>query len=188
MGAGIILAIVYNATKDPIEQAQKKKNEYALAEVLPDLKGKENVKFEKISRMPEDGKDSIKLHMAYVNEEFYGAAVETYTYKAYEGHFTIMVGFAADGTITGTEVLKQKETPGLGDKIDKKKDKFPLQFVGENPGKGFKLKTTKDFGDVDAITAATITSRAFCDAVQRAYDTFIKTEQFIKAKEENNYE
>jgi electron transport complex protein RnfG len=57
--------------------------------------------------------------------------------------------------------------------MDAKKSNFPLQFMGKNPA-DFKLAVTKDGGDVDAITAATISSRAFCDAVDRAYKTFMK--------------
>jgi electron transport complex protein RnfG len=70
-------------------------------------------------------------------------------------------------------VLAHKETPGLGDKMDASKSDFPLQFKGKNPA-DFKLHVTKDGGNVDAITAATISSRAFCDAVERAYVTFQK--------------
>jgi electron transport complex protein RnfG len=67
-------------------------------------------------------------------------------------------------------VLSQKETPGLGDKM---KTKWKDQFNGKNP-KEFNMKVKKDGGEVDAITASTITSRAFCDATQKAYDAYIK--------------
>ena len=177
--AGIALAGVYSITKEPIEKVQLEKKNQAIAKVLPDFNF-ESGEIKEISRMPEDGKDQIILNMAYIDGELFGAAVETYTDIAYSGRFTIMVGFDATGNITGTEVLQMAETPGLGDKIDKSKDsKFSPQFVGKNP-EIFKLKVKKDGGDVDAITAATISSRAFCDAIERAYKTF------IKAKEENH--
>ncbi len=82
-----------------------------------------------------------------------------------------MVGMLDDGSISNTAVLSHKETPGLGDKMDIKKSDFPKQFEGKSP-ESFKLKVSKDGGDVDAITAATISSRAFCDAVKRATDTY----------------
>ena len=66
-------------------------------------------------------------------------------------------------------VVDQKETPGLGTKITE--EKFKSQFMGKNPST-FKLKVKKDGGDVDAITAATISSRAVCDAIERAYKAF----------------
>ena len=78
-----------------------------------------------------------------------------------------------EGNILGNEVLEMGETPGLGDKIDKTKSDFSRKFISKNPA-DFKLKVKKDGGDVDAITAATISSRAFCDAVQRAYNGFRK--------------
>lgn len=176
--AGIALAGIHSITKEPIEKAQIVKKNKAISGVLPDF-NYEKGEIKEVTLMPETGKDSIKLYMAYTDGKLYGAAAETYTDMAFSGRFTIMVGFDAEGNITGTEVLQMAETPGLGDKIDKNKDnKFAPQFIGKNP-ETFKLKVKKDGGDVDAITAATITSRAFCDAVERAYKTF------IKAKEEN---
>ncbi|MGB4293017.1 MAG: FMN-binding protein [Bacteroidales bacterium] len=68
-------------------------------------------------------------------------------------------------------MLEQKETPGLGTKMTE--PFFKDQFNGKNPA-NFKLKVKKDGGEVDAITAATITSRAFCDALERAYNTLKK--------------
>jgi len=82
-----------------------------------------------------------------------------------------MAGFMPDGTIAGISVLDHKETPGLGTKMTE--PGFKGQFTGKNPGE-FMLKVKKDGGQVDAITAATISSRAFCDAVQRAYNTLQK--------------
>ena len=82
-----------------------------------------------------------------------------------------MVGFLPNGCIYNIEVLELKETPGLGTKMTE--EKFKGQFKNKNP-KNFKLIVKKDNGDVDAITAATISSRAFCDAVQRAYNAFVK--------------
>ena len=69
--------------------------------------------------------------------------------------------------------MQHKETPGLGDKTDSKKSNWNKQFREKDPSK-FSLVVSKDGGDVDAITAATISSRAYCDAVQRAYDVFIE--------------
>jgi electron transport complex protein RnfG len=95
--------------------------------------------------------------------------VETFTNKGFSGEFKLMVGFAPDGSITDIEVIRHSETPGLGDKMDRDKSGFHLQFMGKHPD-SFKLAVEKDRGDVDAITASTITSRAYCDAVQRAFD------------------
>jgi electron transport complex protein RnfG len=82
-----------------------------------------------------------------------------------------MAGFKPDGTIINISVLQQKETPGLGTKISD--PGFKDQFMEKNPA-DFQLKVIKDGGQVDAITAATISSRAFCDAIERAYNTLQK--------------
>jgi len=66
-------------------------------------------------------------------------------------------------------VIKHAETPGLGDKMEKGKSDFSVQFMGQHPS-NFNIAVKKDRGDVDAITASTITSRAYCEAVNRAYN------------------
>ncbi|MCR4737598.1 MAG: RnfABCDGE type electron transport complex subunit G [Bacteroidales bacterium] len=170
--AGLALTGVYALTKDPIEAAQAAKKQEALNKVLPGFKGE----IKDITTKDADGED-ILVHLA-VNPDgsLFGAGVETYTKKAFAGRFDLMVGFDNTGTILNTEVIKAGETPGLGDKINKDKSDFALQFSNRNP-KDFKLVVKKDGGDVDAITAATISSRAYCDAVQRAYDVFMKVKE-----------
>ena len=167
--AAAALSLVYLITKDPIAKSQQEKKKNAIMQVLPGFKGET-----KETKVLVDGdKDSVSVYLAYQNNTLFGAAVETYTNKAFDGTFCIMVGFDAEGNILETQVLQANETPGLGDKIDKKKSDFPLQFIGKNPS-SYQLKVKKDGGDVDAITAATISSRAFCDATQRAFNAFLK--------------
>ena len=105
--------------------------------------------------------------------ELVGTAVSTFTNKGFSGNIKIMVGLLPDGTINNISVLEHKETPGLGDKMSKSKSTWSVQFNGKNPA-DFRLKVTKDGGDVDAITASTISSRAFCDAVDRAYNAYME--------------
>lgn len=88
-----------------------------------------------------------------------------------------MVGFKPDGTINNIAVLEQKETPGLGTKM--KDEKFIRQFREKDPA-SFNLKVKKDQGDVDALTGATITTRAFGEATQMAYDVFMENQKQSK--------
>ncbi len=164
-----LLGYVYTLTKGPIEEANKKKEKQALKLVLPDFDN--NPLAEKIT-VPSD-LDSLDCYIAKKNGKVVGVAVKTYTLKGFGGRFDVMVGFLPDGTIYNTSVLNHQETPGLGDKIDKKKSDWSNQFNGKNP-QNFKLAVTKDGGDVIPITAATISSRAYTDAVKRAYTSFIK--------------
>ena len=107
------------------------------------------------------------------NEKLIGTAVSTFTNQGFSGEIKLMVGFLPDGTIHNISVLEHKETPGLGDKMQKSKSDWSVQFNGKDPA-NFQLLVTKDGGDVDAITASTISSRAFCDAVQRAYNAYME--------------
>lgn len=164
--AGLALTGVYALTKGPIELSQKEKKDKALHDVLPGFSG--NIADTVISI---DGED-VTVHKAInADGSLFGVGVETFTKKAFSGRFDLMVGFDDDGVILNTEVIKAGETPGLGDKINKSKSDFAKQFNGQDPAE-YKLQVSKDGGDVDAITAATISSRAYCDAVQRAYNVF----------------
>ena len=167
--AALALGSVYTVTKAPIALAKKKKLEAAIKTVLPEF---DTLQTEKIA-LGDGSSDSLIFYTASKDKKIIGTAIKTYTMKGFSGRIELMVGFLEDGTINNTAVVAHKETPGLGDKMDIKKSKFPVQFEGKNP-KNYKLKVTKDGGDVDAITAATITSRAFCDAVDRAYTAFEK--------------
>lgn len=164
--AGLALTGVYALTKGPIELSQKEKKDKALHDVLPGFSG--NIADTVINI---DGED-VTVHKAInADGSLFGVGVETFTKKAFAGRFDLMVGFDDDGVILNTEVIKAGETPGLGDKINKSKSDFAKQFNGQDPAE-YKLQVSKDGGDVDAITAATISSRAYCDAVQRAYNVF----------------
>jgi electron transport complex protein RnfG len=172
--ASTVLALVYKVTKDPIEEAKRIKKMNAIGEVVPKFNNDPGAAVRKLGT----GRDTLYFYPARMGDTLTGIAVESYTYKGFSGLIRIMVGFLPDGTISGISVLDQAETPGLGDKILREKSldratglSWSSQFEGKNPGT-FRLKVKKDGGDVDAITAATISSRAFCDALQRAYDGF----------------
>jgi Na+-translocating ferredoxin:NAD+ oxidoreductase subunit G len=163
------LAFVYQITKDPIQQTAIKTINDAVKEVVPAFDNDPNKEAYKIG--VEGSTDSLIFYPAKKNGELVGTAVSTFTNKGFAGHFTIMVGFLPDGTIYNTKVLSHKETPGLGSKMTEAK--FHDQFNGKNPEK-ITMKVKKDGGDIDAITAATISSRAYCDALARAYLGYTK--------------
>ena len=167
-----LLGSVFALTKEPIRLAELKKKNEAIQVVVP---GFDNEPSQEVQRIFMDG-DSLYLYTARKGEEILGTAVETFTNKGFSGEFKLMVGFAPDGSIIDIAVIKHAETPGLGDKMEKKKSDFSVQFMGKHPD-SFKLSVTKDRGDVDAITASTITSRAYCDAVTRAYGAFVESQK-----------
>jgi len=167
--SGFALGFVNDATVGPIKEAKIAKKVNALKLVLPAF---DNNPVDDVMMIKSDfAKDSVEVFPAYENNKFVGAAIIGSTEKGFSGLIKIMVGFTPDGTIENIEVLEQKETPGLGTKM--KDDKFLAQFRTKNPST-YNLKVTKDGGDVDALTGATITSRAFGEAVQMAYNEFMK--------------
>ena len=165
--SGGLLGFVYGMTKDAIAEVDAKKNEAAIQAVLP-LDGEITYKADTMTYSENGVTMTFPCNLAYdQNGTFQGAAVKT-SEGGFGGKIDMMVGFLADGTIKGTSVLSHAETPGLGANMT---GKFKDQFVDKNPA-SFKLTVTKDGGDVDAITAATITSRAFSKAVDKAYKAF----------------
>jgi len=165
--AAFSLGTVFNLTKEPIALAKKAKQEAVIKAVLPLF---DKLEVLQVKSAWED--DSLQFNLAYQNDQFVGAAINTFTNKGFGGNIKLMVGLLPDGSINNISVLEHKETPGLGDKMQKKKSPWSEQFNGQNLT-SFKLAVTKDGGDVDAITAATISSRAYTDAVKRAYETYL---------------
>ena len=175
--ASFTLATVYNLTKEPIERAREAARQAAIALVLPDFD--ELMSF---NVKPVTGSDSLGFNVAYKDGKIVGVAVATYTGMGYSGRIRAMVGFAPDASIIDVVHLQHAETPGLGDKIEKGKSDWSDQFQGFDPGRQ-NLRLRNDGGEIDAITAATITARAYVDAIDRAYQTFIEHQDNIINKE-----
>ena len=165
LAASACLGFVYELTKKPIELSNLNKKLEAIRQVVPEFNNNPN---EEMFKLATGEGDSLDIFPAKKDNEVIGYAVNTYTRKGFSGNISLMAGFKPDGTIINIMVLEQKETPGLGTKMSE--PRFKYQFNYKNPS-GYELKVKKDGGPVDAITAATISSRAFCDAVQRAYTT-----------------
>ena len=159
-----LLAGVYALTKAPIDAAAKAKNEAAIMEVLP----AGAVTIEEERTVDFDGA-SYTYNLAYDQQgNTVGCAVNV-SPVGFGGPIVIKVGFDANGVICNTKVLSQAETPGLGAKCVE--PAFSEQFKGWNPS-ARKLAVKKDGGDVDAITASTITSRAYADGLALAVNVF----------------
>ena len=175
--AGLSLGFVNNLTTGPKAKAKLERKIKALKQVLPKFN---NNPVEDMTTLKLDFvKDSIEVYPASLNKKYVGTAVIGFSEKGFSGSVKIMVGFTPDGTIQNIAVLEQKETPGLGTKM--KGEKFIQQYRGKNP-ESFNLKVKKDGGEIDALTGATISTRAFSGAVQMAYDVFA-SEQAFKSKE-----
>ncbi|MBO5809003.1 MAG: RnfABCDGE type electron transport complex subunit G [Bacteroidales bacterium] len=159
-----LLAGVYALTKEPIDAAAKAKNEAAIMEVLPSSA----VTIEEERTIDFEGA-SYAYNLAYDEQgNTVGCAINV-SPVGFGGPIAIKVGFDANGVIWNTKVLSQAETPGLGAKCVE--PSFSDQFKGFDPSQK-KLSVKKDGGDVDAITASTITSRAYADGLALAVKVF----------------
>ena len=157
-----VLAGAYALTKDPIDAAAAEKTNQAIGEVLPHFT---ETSYEAVDL---EGK-TYHYYKATEGDKLIGYAVES-SVVGFGGPLSLMVGVTADGVVYNTSVLSHSETPGLGAKCTTDA-KFISQWKGFNPAEK-KLAVKKDGGDVDAITASTITSRAYTLAVENALNTF----------------
>ena len=180
-----LLAYVNELTKGPIAEANAKTLNKALKQVLPEFTnnpvGESDTIFSE-----KDGKKVMDfiVYPAKKGEEWVGSAVESKA-MGFGGELKVLVGFDAKGKIYNYSLLAHTETPGLGSKADKwfgaydatKGEKAVTHemskksIIGMSPGEG-ELKVSKDGGQVDAITASTITSRAFLNAINKAYEAY----------------
>ncbi len=154
-----VLGGTYVLTAGPIEQARQNKTRQSIAKVLPEFGGDP---VEKVAAW--NGTD-----YTYYAVEGTGCAVIS-TVSGFGGPLSVMVGIVDDGTVYNTVVLSQSETPGLGAKCQTDAA-FTDQFKGWDPASKT-LLVKKDGGDVDAITASTITSRAYALAISNAIEVF----------------
>ena len=160
-----ILAYVNQLTSGPIAEAKKKALNDALKEVLIDGSTVGEPETYELNGI------SYKIYKANKDGEFAGAAIES-SENGFGGLLTILVGFDNKGNIINYSVLNHAETPGLGSKATywfKKGEKGDI--TSKNPGTKT-LTVSKDGGDVEAITASTITSRAFLRAINKAYAAY----------------
>ncbi|MBQ9547890.1 MAG: RnfABCDGE type electron transport complex subunit G [Bacteroidales bacterium] len=153
-----LLGGVYLLTAAPIEAGAQKALNASISAVLPE--GGE------LSEALSAEADGVSFQYYESRKD---SLVQAYAVKSTTGGFggplTLMVGVLPDGTVYNTSVLSHSETPGLGAKCDQDEN-FMKQWRGFGPEK--KLAVRKDGGDVDAITASTITSRAYTKAVLQA--------------------
>lgn len=171
---GGLLAWVNNVTEEPI----RIQDELALSNGIKEVMGVENLKVtstEDVFNTVNGKEQHFVVHKTEDAEgNFIGAAVESMS-MGFSGELKVLVGFDAEGKILGYTVLQHSETPGLGAKADKwfQKDGKGC-IVGRKMDASKPLVVNKDGGDIDAITASTITTRAFLAAVNQAFAAYAK--------------
>ena len=170
---GGILAYVNHLTEGPINDQKAK----ALADGIKSVMCVSDLNVAKTDTVKQDIKGKEFTYIIYQTQDAQGqdlgAAVESTT-GGFGGDLKVLVGFDPEGKILGYTLLEHAETPGLGAKADKWFQKGEKgDIIGKDPKEP--LTVSKDGGQVDAITASTITSRAFLLAVNNAYNAYKAT-------------
>ena len=158
-----LLGGMYVLTAEPIAKANTDILKASIGAVLPD--GGELSEANPV----EVGGQPSEYYVSTSNGEVAAYAIKSTT-VGFGGPLTLMVGITPDGVVYNTSVLSHTETPGLGAKCTTD-EHFYSQFKGFDPSQKI-LSVKKDAGDVDAITASTLTSRAYALAVKNAVDAF----------------
>jgi electron transport complex protein RnfG len=160
-----LLALVYAVTKEPIEISTKARNEAAIKEVLPETASI----IDPDSTLTFNGKGYTYNIARDKDTTIVGYAINVEP-VGFGGPIKMKVGITADSLIWNVKVLSHAETPGLGAKCTE--PAFSGQFQKLNPSDPNNLKVTKDKGNINAITASTITSRAYVEGVAQAFEVF----------------
>ena len=165
--AGVALSMTNKYTGSAIAESKAAELRNAIRNVTPAF---DNNPVEEKYHVAVSENDSLSVYPAKLGGKWVGCAVESFTKKGFSGLVRVIVGFDEEGKLFNYTVLEHNETPGLGSKMETwfRTNKNRQNIIGRDLSKGL-LKTTKDGGDVDAITAATISTRAFLEAINLAY-------------------
>jgi len=158
--ATLVLAVTYHITKPKIDEQMRLEERKALEAILPEA-----------DTFTEKSVDGIGYFEALKGDRLVGYCVRV-TANGYGSFIRMVVGVKPDGVIEGVEIIENQETPGLGAKIDEqkpgeKRSRFLRQFEGK-PAQSVEVKK-----NIDAITGATISSKAVTDAVREKVTEFL---------------
>jgi electron transport complex protein RnfG len=174
LGTTALIASTYLLTKDNIALQMRQAEEKALLQIVPRSRHDNEMLDDTIAVGPKDAglglREEKQIYVARQNGSVVAVIIPVVAPDGYTGDIELIVGINRDGTIAGVRALNQRETPGLGDKVDLKKSDWVLGFTGRslnNPTlDGWAVK--KDKGVFDQFTGATITPRAVVAATLRA--------------------
>jgi electron transport complex protein RnfG len=173
----VLLASTYLGTKTTIENAERRAAQKILLELYP-ASSHDNSVLDDVVPIPEAYlstlglKVAANIHVVKKQGEIIGFIIPATAPDGYSGDIRLLIGINVDGAIAGVRVVSHNETPGLGDKVDLRKDNWILSFNGKtiaNPGRDA-WAVKKDNGYFDQFTGATITPRA---VVSRVLKTLI---------------
>lgn len=167
VAAGALLGWVYQLTKEPIAIQAADQQVAAIKAVAPPFDN--NPEADRWDT--EANGNPVTVYPAYEGTRLAGAAVKAVSMNGFAGEIVVMAGFDADGSVREYQVLSQAETPGLGSKMQEwfRDPSGARSVIGKNPGSTAFYVSKDAGGEIDAITAATISSRAFLETMREAY-------------------
>lgn len=172
--SGALLSTVEALTRGPIHNNRQQRLLGSLAAICGDFDN------DPLTESWIDPRTGARLYPARRENQLTVLAVEATSEKGYGGEVTILAGIESTGILRAVRVLRHRETPGLGSKLAD--EAFLHQFPGR-AADAFPLRVRQDGGDIDALTAATISSRAFLEALNRAMETAIAALADLHVKE-----
>jgi electron transport complex protein RnfG len=180
------LALTNLGTKDRIATAERAAQQRALFEIIP-LPSHDNDLLNDAIPVPQSAQELLhvgseaSIYRARRNGEITALIVPALARDGYSGDIDLIVGVNRDGSVAGVRVIKHKETPGLGDKIDLKKHQWILSFNGKSLQVPVieEWKVKKDGGVFDQFAGATITPRAVVGQVKRVLEFVAANQQTL---------
>ena len=169
--SGALLGLFYSITKEPIDEAARRQQTEAIAAVLPTYDNDPEQDMAEVS-LPDA---TYAVYPALEEGRLVGAAVKGASMDGFGGEIVVICGFDADGKVRDYRVLSHAETPGLGSKMEMwfRDPAGARSVLGKSPAES-DFRPSKDGGEIDGITAATISSRAFLSILREAYEAYVQ--------------
>jgi electron transport complex protein RnfG len=171
-----LVAVTFDVTEEPIADSQRKALLKSLHELVPAALHDNDI-FTDVLMINDPAMGTNKdvaVYRARKGNNNIAAVISPLAPDGYSGNIFLLVGIDYSGTLLGVRVVKHRETPGLGDAIEKQRSDWIDQFDGKSlsspTADGWKVK--KDGGEFDQLTGATITPRAVVAAVKRTLDYY----------------
>ncbi|WP_376697187.1 RnfABCDGE type electron transport complex subunit G [Wenzhouxiangella sp. EGI_FJ10305] len=187
LAAAILLAGLDQLTRERIADERKQRALSAVSAMLSGIEYDNDLLEDTTSLSVPELADPVTIYRARLRSQPVAAVMDVVTPAGYSGDIRLLVAADIEGTVLGVRILEHRETPGLGDKIERGKSDWVEQFEDtslENPPAKDWAPDRRD-GAFDTVTSATITSAAVIDAVKRVLRAFESSKRNLFETAEN---
>ena len=181
LASAVLLAGLNELTREPIQQAREHRATTTLQQVLSPERY-DNAISQDVVELRVDGLPELaRVHRARKNGQPSAAVIDTTTPRGYSGDIRLLIAVTPAAEVISVRAVEHRETPGLGDKIERRRSNWIEQFshrsLGDPPGSGW--ASDRRGGEFDTLTSATITSTAVIDAIARTLASFERAGEAI---------